>query len=358
MSVLAAIGVLALLILVHEAGHFLAARLQGIRVSRFSLGFGPVLWRYQGSETEYSLRALPLGGYVAFPDDDPEIPVSRHDPDLMRNRPVGDRAIVISAGVVANLLFAYLILVLQAATWGIPTPDYQPGVVIPQIASETSRVARQAGIEAGDVVLAVDGRPLGANPEAVKDFVQVIKTSPGRPVRLMVQRQTQTLDLTVVPEATPEGEGKIGVQLSSNVQVRQARAANPVQALVLGAEEFQRLWDTTVQGFGQLARNFQATAQQVAGPVAIVAMGADIARANAGGLIQFAALISINLAIINTLPLPALDGGQLVFLFLEALRGRPLPSRVQEGVMQTGLVLLLGLGLFLIIRDTARLVGL
>ena len=108
MSVLAAIAVLAILILVHESGHFIAARSQGIYANRFSLGFGPILLKYQGSETEYTLRAFPLGGFVGFPDDDPDSEIPPNDPNLLRNRPVLDRAIVISAGVIANLIFAYL----------------------------------------------------------------------------------------------------------------------------------------------------------------------------------------------------------------------------------------------------------
>ncbi len=121
MSVLAAISVLALLIVVHELGHFIAARSQGIHVNRFSLGFGPILWKYQGPETEYALRAIPLGGFVGFPDDElEESGIPANDPNLLRNRPVLDRAIVISAGVIANLIFAYFLLVTQIGTVGIP----------------------------------------------------------------------------------------------------------------------------------------------------------------------------------------------------------------------------------------------
>ena len=127
MSVLAAIAVLAVLIFVHELGHFIAARSQGIHVNRFSLGFGPVLLKYQGSETEYAVRAFPLGGFVGFPDDDPDSKIEPDDPNLLRNRPVLDRAIVISAGVIANLIFAYFLLVSQVGFVGIPTAT-QPGV--------------------------------------------------------------------------------------------------------------------------------------------------------------------------------------------------------------------------------------
>ncbi|MEN9217049.1 MAG: RIP metalloprotease RseP [Gloeomargarita sp. HHBFW_bins_162] len=358
MSILAAVGVLAVLICVHELGHFLAARLQGIRVSQFSLGFGPALWSYHGKEVHYAIRAIPLGGYVGFPDDDPDSGIPSDDPNLLRNRPIGDRALVITAGVLANLLFAYFILTTQVLTVGIPELVYQPGVRIPQIALDTSKVAQKAGLQAGDVIVGVDGQPLAPGKEAVNRVVKTIQSRPNQPIRLQIQRQNQVVDVTVIPERTADGQGRIGVQLQDNVTVNTRYSRNVIEALGLGAQEFQRLFTNTLQGYWELIQHFQETANQVAGPVAIVAMGAGLARSSWASLLQFSALISINLAVINILPLPALDGGQLVFLAIEALRGRPLPAQVQEGVMQTGLLLLLGLGVFLIIRDTARLVGL
>ncbi|MEN9208165.1 MAG: RIP metalloprotease RseP [Gloeomargarita sp. GMQP_bins_120] len=357
MSILAAIAVLALLILVHEWGHFIAARWLGIRVSQFSLGFGPPLWSYQGKEVLYAVRAIPLGGYVGFPDDDPDSPIPSTDPNLLRNRPLRDRAWVMSAGVLANLVFAYLVLTLQVVTAGIPQAVYQPGVRVPQIAAEMSAVAQRAGIQAGDVIVAINGQPLSPGKTAVNQVVATIQSHPNRPVRLQIQRQDEILNVTVIPERGPDGRGRIGVQLQENVQIATRRARHGLEGLVLGAQEFYRLLSSTLRGYGELLRNFQQTADQVAGPVAIVAMGAGIARAGWVNLLQFSALISINLAVINILPLPALDGGQLLLLGIEALRGRPLPPKVQEGVMQTGLLLLLGLGMFLIIRDTVRLVG-
>jgi RIP metalloprotease RseP len=153
----------------------------------------------------------------------------------------------------------------------------------------------------------------------------------------------------------PDGKGRIGVQLGPHGEVVRHRAANVVEAFRQSATEFQRIVILTAQGFGQLISNFSQTADQVAGPVKIVEIGASIAQSDAGNLFQFAALISINLAIINILPLPALDGGQLAFLLIEGLRGKPLPTNIQDGVMQTGLMVLLGLGIFLIVRDTASL---
>lgn len=349
MSVLAAIAVLALLIVVHELGHFAAARLQGIHVNRFSIGFGPVLLKYQGDETEYALRAFPLGGYVGFPDDDPDSNIPPDDPDLLRNRPLFDRAIVISAGVIANLIFAYFLLVGQVTTTGIQ--DIQPGLVVPKV--EATSAALEAGMQPGDIILAIDGRDLGSFPEASTSLIETIQQSADTPLRLTLKRGQETLSLNVTPKSDESGKGKIGVALLPNVIQR--RATGLVEALTFSADAYQNLASLTARGFWQLISNFQENARQVAGPVKIVEYGASIARHDISNLFQFGALISINLAILNILPLPALDGGQLTFLILEGLRGKPLPNRIQEGIMQTGLVLLLSLGLFLIVRDTANL---
>ena len=353
MSVLAAIAVIALLIFVHESGHFLAARLQGIHVNRFSIGFGPILWKYQGPETEYALRAIPLGGFVGFPDDDPESEIPPEDPDLLKNRPILDRAIVISAGVVANLLFAYLVFVAQFTAIGVPYFT-EPGVLIPQVISETSPAA-VAGIQANDVILKADDQVFGSEYNVVQSFVDVIGDQGDQPLNLTVQRADQVLTLTVTPEVSNSGKSIIGVQLGHNGDLDYRQANTVFEVLAISAREFQGMFLQTVQGFAMLITNFSEMASQVAGPVRIVEQGAGLASNNAATLFPFTAIISINLAIINILPLPALDGGQLAFLLIEALRGRPLPDRLQENVMQTGLVLLLGLGIFLIVRDTSQL---
>ncbi len=350
MSFLAAIAVLAILIVVHELGHFIAARSQGIHVNRFSLGFGPVIWKYQGPETEYAVRAFPLGGFVGFPDDDPDSNIPADDPNLLRNRPILDRAIVISAGVIANLIFAYLLLVSQISFVGIPHAS-QPGVLIQELAPGTSTVATNAGIQKGDVILSANNQQFGTSLQDIDAFRNTIKNSAGKPVQLEVARGNQKLSVQVTPEAKPK-DGTIGVGLAPNGNVERRPVANPGQAFGIAANEFQRIVTLTFQGFGQLVTNFTETAGQIAGPVKIVKMGASIAQNDAGNLFFFAALISINLAVINILPLPALDGGQLAFLLIEGLRGKPLSTRIQEGVMQTGLVLLLGLGIFLIVKET------
>ena len=355
MSVLAAISVVLLLIVVHEFGHFAAARLQKIRVNRFSIGFGPTLLKYQGSETEYAIRAIPLGGYVGFPDDDPDSTIPADDPNLLRNRPVLDRAIVISAGVIANLIFAYFLLVGQAVTIGFQDINYKPGVLVPQLLSEAESAAAKAGVQPGDIILKIDNQELGSSADALENLRTSIQKSPERSLHLTLKRDSEIVDLDVTPDVGQDGKGKIGVMLAPNGDLVRRRASGVVEAFSTGANEFQRIVQLTLKGFWQLISNFQENAQQVAGPVAIVAVGAELARNDLSNLFQFGALISINLAVINILPLPALDGGQLAFLTVEGVTGKPLPTKLQDGIMQTGLVLLLSLGVFIIVRDTVNL---
>ncbi|MBP0013851.1 MAG: RIP metalloprotease RseP [Roseofilum sp. SBFL] len=355
MGYLAAIAVLVVLIIVHELGHFLAARLQGIHANRFSLGFGPILWKYQGPETEYAIRAIPLGGFVGFPDEDPDSTIPPDDPDLLNNRPLLDRAIVISAGVIANLIFAYVVLVLQFGFQGVPDGiNYQPGVLVPQVLSSDTPAA-QAGIRVGDIIVSIDGQQLGASERAIGVVQETIQSAPNQPLNLTVERENKIIPLRVTPQPGPDGKGRIGVQLFPNGTPTYRSPQSLFEVLGLAAEQFEDIVVRTVQGFGQLITNFSSMAGQVGGPVRIVEEGAKLARSDSGSLLFFAAIISVNLAILNILPLPALDGGQLAFLLVEGLRGKPLPTKVQENVMQTGIMLLLGLGIFLIIRDTTQL---
>ncbi len=358
MPVLQVILILALLIFVHELGHFLAARLQGIYANRFSLGFGPVVWKYQGPETEYALRALPLGGFVGFPDDDPDSDIPKNDPNLLRNRPVFDRIIVISAGVIANLIFAYVVLLTQVGFVGVPSGlDYKPGVMVPEVVR--SSVAEQAGIKGGDVIMAINGQTLPAAEQTRAELQKAIAASPEKAVKLSIDRAGQPMEITVTPKLDKDAKGndigRIGVNLQSNGSTIFEKPKNMGQLFSVAAQQFEIITVRTVQGFGQLITHPQQVAGQVAGPVAIVSEGAKIAKSDPSNLFTFAALISINLAVINTLPLPALDGGQLLFLLLEAVLGKPVPQKLQNGVMQTGLVMMLGLGVFLIVRDTANL---
>jgi membrane-associated protease RseP (regulator of RpoE activity) len=354
MSALPAIAVLAILILVHELGHFMAARVQGIHVNRFSIGFGPVLWKYQGKQTEYALRAIPLGGYVGFPDDDEESDIPTDDPNLMKNRPIMDRAIVISAGVIANFVFAYLVLLVMTLSVGIGTVD-QPGVRITKIL-EPNAPAAISGLQAGDIVLSANGTNFDTSLNTLDRFQTLISKNANQNVDLQVMRDGKMLQVPILPDGE-SGKGRIGVRLDFTGKPHRRAVKNLAEAFDNATQSFERLVVMTVQGLKQLATNFQNTASQLSGPVAIVAMGSELVKSDAAALFDFTAIISINLAIINILPLPALDGGQLVFLLIEALRGgKPLPEELQNNVMQGGLVILLGLGVVMIFKDSFNLI--
>ena len=353
MSALPAIAVLAILILVHELGHFMAARVQGIHVNRFSIGFGPVLWKYQGKQTEYALRAIPLGGYVGFPDDDEESNIPADDPNLMKNRPIMDRAIVISAGVIANFVFAYLVLLVMTLSVGIGTVD-QPGVRITKIL-DLNAPAAVSGLQAGDIVLSANGTKFDTSLTTLDRFQSLISKNANQSVDLQVMRDGKLLLVPILPDGE-SGKGRIGVRLDFTGKPHRRSVHSIGEAFDNATQSFERLVVMTVQGLKQLATNFQNTASQLSGPVAIVAMGSEFVKSDAAALFDFTAIISINLAIINILPLPALDGGQLVFLLIEALRGgKPLPEELQNNVMQGGLVILLGLGVVMIFKDSFNL---
>lgn len=353
MGVLTALAILAGLIVVHEAGHFFAATWQGIRVSGFSVGFGPVLVQRQRRGVQFALRAIPLGGYVAFPDDDEDSPIPADDPDLLRNRPLPQRALVIAAGVLANLLLAWTVLVAQGVVVGIPAGfSATPGVLVAGV--QGGQAAAAAGLQPGDRILAVDGRDLGGGQSAVAALVQRVKSAPEQTLRLQAERQGRPLELRLTP-ADLGGIGRIGAQLQPSGNEAYRQAHNPLEILRQANREFSSLTRRTVEGFASLITHFGETAGQVSGPVKIVEMGASLARQGGSSLFLYTALISINLAVLNALPLPLLDGGQFLLLLIEGLRGRPLPQKLQMAFMQSGFVFLVGLSLVLIVKDTSQL---
>lgn len=353
MGVLAALAILAGLIVVHEAGHFFAATCQGIRVSGFSIGFGPVLLERRRRGVQFALRAIPLGGYVAFPDDDEDSDIPADDPDLLRNRPLPQRALVIAAGVLANLLLAWAVLVAQGAVVGIPAGfSATPGVVVAAV--QPGLPAAASGLRPGDRILSLAGTSLGGGQSAVEGLVADIKAAPQRSLQLVAERAGSTVTLTLTPDAQ-NGIGRIGAQLQPSGSEAFRPARSPLEVIGHANRTCLKLIRRTVDGFVSLVTHFGETAPQVSGPVKIVEMGASLARDGGGSLFLFTALISINLAVLNALPLPLLDGGQFVLLLLEGLRGRPLPQRLQLAFMQSGFLLLVGLSLVLIVKDTSQL---
>jgi len=351
-----ALGVLAAIVAVHEAGHFTAARVQGIHVTKFAIGFGPPLVKFERGGVEYSLRAVPLGGYVAFPDDDPDSKYAKDDPDLLRNRSVPERAAVISAGVIANIVFAYAVLLLQVGTVGKAETTFDAGVVIPKVTPASA--AARAGFRDGDVILGVGDYRVGAAASQVGKVVGLIKDAPGTKLAFEVARQGAPSPFIVecVPDVTGDGRGRIGVQLVPNARIQHTKAGSPGELVAIANAEFGRLAGTVTDGLRRIVTNFTGVAGQISGPVAIVAAGSEIAKTDSAGMFQFCAIVNINLAVVNMLPLPALDGGYLALLALEAVRGgQKLPEKFEQGVMASGLLLLMAMGFGLVIKDTLSL---
>ncbi len=350
MNVLIALLVLGVLILIHEAGHFLAATTQGIRVNGFSIGFGPALFKKEFNGVTYAIRALPLGGFVSFPDDE-EKNISKDDPNLLSNRPLAQRALVISAGVLANLLLAWLVLFGQATIYGLPSqPD--PGVVV--IAVERNEQAAKAGLVAGDRIFRIDGVALGKGQQAVEALVSKVQSSAGKTLSIERDRNGQQEKISITPNNF-QGSGKIGAQLQPSISSHLRAAKGPGEVLIQTNKQFTDLVSRTINGYKGLITEFKSTAKQLSGPVKIVEIGSQLSGQGVSGIILFTALISVNLAVLNALPLPLLDGGQLALLIFEAIRGKPVPQKLQLAIMQSGFVLMVGLSLVLIIRDTTQL---
>ena len=350
MNVLTSITVLGFLIFFHEMGHFLAAILQGIYVDGFSIGFGPAIIQKKYGDITYSFRAFPLGGFVSFPDEEQKN-IDPGDPNLLRNRPIIQRVIVISAGVFANLLLAYTILIINVGTIGIPF-DPEPGILV--LATQPEKAAFKAGLEPGDKILKVEENILGVGDEAVSTLVKQIQSSPEKTLSIYIDRKGSNIALTLIPKNI-DGKGTIGAQLQPNIRKETKKTKNLYELLTYTNNEFTTLLIKTIQGYKGLITNFSSTAQQLSGPVKIVEIGAQLSEQGGTGILLFAALISINLAVLNSLPLPLLDGGQLVFTLIEGLRGKPVPIKVQMAVTQSSFFLLVGLSVLLIIRDTSQL---
>jgi len=350
MNVLTSITVLGFLIFFHEMGHFLAAILQGIYVDGFSIGFGPSILQKKYKDITYSFRAFPLGGFVSFPDEEQKN-IDPKDPNLLKNRPIIQRVIVISAGVFANLFLAYTILIINVTTIGIPY-DPEPGILV--LATQPEKAAFKAGLEAGDKILKIDGDVLGVGDQAVSSLVRKIQSSSEESISIEVERENSYQNLTLIPQNV-DGKGTIGAQLQPNIKKETKKTKNINELFQYTNKEFSSLLIKTIQGYKGLVTNFSSTAQQLSGPVKIVEIGAQLSEQGGTGILLFAALISINLAVLNSLPLPLLDGGQLVFTLIEGLRGKPVPVKIQMAVTQSSFFLLVGLSVLLIIRDTSQL---
>ncbi|MDT8435174.1 MAG: RIP metalloprotease RseP [Gemmatimonadota bacterium] len=362
-TILATAVVLGVLILVHELGHFWAAKAVDIEVSRFSIGFGPRIAGFRRGETEYVLSAFPLGGYVKMAGMVDEEVTSRLEgadeessrepsPRDFDRKPLWARFLVISAGVLMNLLFAVAAFSVVAGVEGVVVPvaaDVAPG-----------SPAERAGLREGDRFLAVAGRPTRDVSEVIRGILQ----RPGEPVRVRVERDGERLDITVVPETIREYDdiardtvslGRIGVGFETTEATKQR--LGPAAAFAAGVS---RTW-TWVREVGDFLVRLvtgQRSPKELGGPIVIGQLSGQFARAGLLPLLNFMAIISVNLAVLNLLPIPVLDGGHLAFLTVEALRGgRAVGPEQRIRLTQIGMLLVIGLMVFAFANDILRLVG-
>lgn len=338
-SLLAIVLVFGGLIFIHEFGHFLAAKRAGVLVNEFALGFGPRLAAFRRGDTVYALRLLPLGGFVRLagmypPRDAGEVPPPGRG---FNDKTVGQRMGIAAAGPLMNVVLAAVLLTLVLAAVGVPMP-------VPTVdAVEPGRPAAEAGLRPGDAIVAVDGRP-------VREWLQVqqaIAASPGRPLALTLRRDGRELELTVVPDEV-EGRGFLGIRPEARV-----RRLPPLAAVVGGVRWTGDIVTMTVQGLAAAVRG--AGGADILGPVGIGQQIGEASRHGLRTLLILAAVLSVNLGLLNLLPFPALDGSRLAFLFLEAVRGRPVDPERENWIHAVGFALLMLLLLVVTYRDLLRL---
>ena len=363
-SALAVLLVLGGLIFFHELGHFAVARLFRIGVRTFSLGFGPKLLKLRRGKTDYCLSLIPLGGYVALAGEEDE--AEQPDPkgkeidgvlfapeELYSGRPAWHRLLVVLAGPVANFVLALIIYCgiawAQGQTYLLPeVGDVTPGTP-----------AATAGIQPGDRVLSIDGKPI-ENWNAVAEG---IGAGNGKPVTIVLSRGGSEVTLSLTPEAKTRanifGEEKpawlIGIRASTATG---HLPLGPVEAIGAG---FRQTWDMiafTCESFVKLAQRV-VPLDNVGGPILIAQMVGQQAEQGLSAVLLLAALISVNLGILNLLPIPILDGGHIVFFTLEMLMGRPVSATAREWSAKVGMALLLGAVVLLYWQNTgvARTVG-
>ena len=343
-TTIAIILVLGALIFFHELGHFLVARLLRIGVRTFSLGFGPKLLSVTRGRTVYKLSALPLGGYVQLVGErrEEDLPQGWTEAESFMARPAWHRMLVVFSGPLFNFVLAWLIF------WGIFAVNGMDLPVIEDVGRNSPALA--AGIEPGDVVVSVNGRRL----VDWRELQYAVLLSNGEDVVLDVRRGDRNLVLTVTPELTSFPDVEEQVYL---IGVGLGRSPEHVGFFPAAFSGLTRVWHEVRNigiGFGKLFSGDIPIKKALGGPILIGQMVSHGAEQGMGQLLFLTAFISINLGILNLLPIPILDGGHILFFTLEAVFRRPVNQRVQEITTQVGLVLLITLMVFATYNDLDR----
>jgi regulator of sigma E protease len=352
--------VLTVIVFVHEMGHYLVARWNGIAIQTFSIGFGPELVGFDDRHgTRWRLSLIPLGGYVRFVGDmnatsatpDAEV-IANAGPDLAPrlfvNKSVWRRIAVVVAGPAANVIFTFVVIYGLLVAYG----RYEIPPVIGDVIAGS--VAQQAGLEGGDRIVSVDGFAV----QGFEDFQRLISTSPDRAVSVVVERGGANKTIGLTPNAVNDTDmfgnvqriGRIGVSR----QVDKADVAlyrpNPVEAVGMTVEEIHFI----VQRTGAFIGDFfvgKGDVKELGGPVKVAKVSGEVATLGVVALLNLMALLSLNIGLFNLFPVPMLDGGHLLYFLIEAVRGRALSARVQEIGFRFGLVLVFTLMVFTLYND-------
>ena len=339
-KVAATIFVFGLLVFVHELGHFITAKLTGMRVDEFAIGFGPRLVSFRRGETVYTIRIIPLGGFNDIAG------MNADDNDAGERgyccKPILSRMVVILAGSAMNLILPVFLFFGIFFFSGIQTPN--PAPVLGTVLADNP--AAKAGLVAGDRILAIDGKPVGTWQE----LVDAIRANHGNvPLQMQVARAEQSLTVSVTPRYdASHNRGYIGI-----VNAYDSTYPGFLQSVSMA---FERTWAIIAMMLDALYRIIlELSGTELAGPIGVAQMAGEVAEMGIVPLLNFAALLSLNLAIINLMPVPALDGGHFLTLCIEAVRGKPLSPRIMRYVQNAGVGLIVLLMLLAMKNDVVRI---
>lgn len=350
-TIISTVIVLGILIFVHELGHFLVAKRSGVTVLRFSLGFGPRLFGLKRGPTDYCVSLIPLGGYVKMLGEDPEEEIEeelRATSFLLQ--PVSKRIAIVLAGPFSNFALAIVIFAFIYAFSGIPQ-------LTPEIGSiSAGSPAEQAGLQPGDKVSTINGTAI----ETWDELSSLIEKLGEQPLTLEIERAGALLTVTVTPRVTevsnifgePIKRPVIGITAAGKISLKEA---NPLYAAYYAVVQTWHLSKLFIVTIGKLLEGV-VSLKTLGGPILIAQMAGQQANEGMLNLIHFIALISVNLAVLNLLPIPVLDGGHVVFFAIEGLLGRPLGPKKVEWAQRAGMILLLLLMVFVFYNDIMRLI--